>query len=229
MLEYMQTNVRVNWIIARTKVRVKAERSCNFYLLGDDIVCGRYYIEEEDITPELKRIIDAISRKHSEGVKTSGEVFPSDTVPVIAGNKSLVPSVFAMKWGYTMPNKKLIINARSESAHQRALFADGMERRRCVIPASRYFEWQESSGGKIKHGIFPNGMKMFYMAGIYRFENDRPVFSILTKDANREIRFIHERMPVVLTSVGAAVWLDKRSTLMDAMEISDVEMNVVNA
>ena len=52
-------------------------------------MCGRYYIPEEDSAAELQQIIDQLDRK-GHRVKT-GEIFPSDTVPVIANTKNLQP------------------------------------------------------------------------------------------------------------------------------------------
>ena len=55
-------------------------------------MCGRYYIREEDSASDLQEIIDQLNRK-GQTVKT-GEIFPSDTVPVIANSKSMQPSPF---------------------------------------------------------------------------------------------------------------------------------------
>ena len=104
-------------------------------------MCGRYYIAEEDCAAELQKIIEQLNRRGAE-VKT-GEIYPTDTVPVLANNKSMVITPFAMKWGYTLPDGKQIINARSETAADKPLFRDGMLQRRCLIPATNYFEWEK--------------------------------------------------------------------------------------
>lgn len=104
-------------------------------------MCGRYYIAEEDSAAELQEIIEQLNRRGAE-VKT-GEIYPTDTVPVLANNKSMVITPFAMKWGYTLPDGKQIINARSETAADKPLFRDGMLQRRCLIPATNYFEWEK--------------------------------------------------------------------------------------
>ncbi|MDY2834180.1 MAG: SOS response-associated peptidase, partial [Candidatus Aphodomonas sp.] len=83
-------------------------------------MCGRYYIAEEDSAAELQEIIEQLNRRGAE-VKT-GEIYPTDTVPVLANNKSMVIAPFAMKWGYTLPDGKQIINARSETAADKPLF-----------------------------------------------------------------------------------------------------------
>ena len=81
-------------------------------------MCGRYFIGDDSMsTAELQEIIDSLNR-HSgkDAVKMSGEIFPTDTVPIIASNRSMVRSAFAMTWGYSLPDGKRVINARSESA-----------------------------------------------------------------------------------------------------------------
>lgn len=57
-------------------------------------MCGRYYIAEEDSAAELQEIIEQLNRRGAE-VKT-GEIYPTDTVPVLANNKSMVITPFAM-------------------------------------------------------------------------------------------------------------------------------------
>ena len=100
-------------------------------------MCGRYYIAEEDCAAELQKIIEQLNRRGA--VVKTGEIYPTDTVPVLANNKSMVITPFAMKWGYTLPDGKQIVNARSETAADKPLFRDGMLQRRCLIPATNYF------------------------------------------------------------------------------------------
>ena len=90
-------------------------------------MCGRYYIAEDDLSDELSRMIDELNRKKTpEGLKTSGEIFPSDIVPVLANSRKQDVQPFAMRWGYAFPNGRPIINARSETAAQKPMFKDGM-------------------------------------------------------------------------------------------------------
>jgi hypothetical protein len=59
---------------------------------------------------------------------------------------------FHMFWGFTAQNGSLIINARSETASERPMFKDSWAQRRCIIPASWYYEWEHftSPGGAVK-------------------------------------------------------------------------------
>ena len=129
-------------------------------------MCGRYYIAEDDAAEELRQIIEAVNRR-SPDAKTGGEIRPGDTVPVLANRPSLQPGAYAMHWGYTLPDGKLLFNARSETAAEKAIFKDGMAQRRCLIPATCYFEWEHRGKEKIKYAIAPANNDMIYLAGIY--------------------------------------------------------------
>ena len=101
-------------------------------------MCGRYYIAEDDAAEELRQIIEAVNRRNLDA-NTGGEIRPGDTVPVLANSPSLQPGAYAMHWGYTLPDGRLLFNARSETAAEKAIFKDGMAQRRCLIPATCYF------------------------------------------------------------------------------------------
>ena len=60
-----------------------------------------------------------------------------------------------MRWGYTFPNSKPVINARSETAAIKPMFKDGMKQRRCLIPATHYYEWEHRGRQSIKYAIRP--------------------------------------------------------------------------
>ena len=171
-------------------------------------MCGRYYIGDELDWEELKSVVDAVNRvTGAEGVKTRGEIFPADTVPVLARSRGRKPGLFPMQWGYALPDGKRVINARSETAGERPLFRDGLRARRCLVPASNYFEWAHAGRERTKYAIRPAAGGSFFLAGVYRLADGRPEFSILTREPGEQIAFIHDRMPVILPLDAAANWL----------------------
>ena len=176
-------------------------------------MCSRYKLREiEDDEEALEEIIALLQRRpaaQTEGLKTSGEIAPTDVAPVIARSRRGETSAFAMRWGYRTP-AGLVINARSETAQEKPLFADGMLRRRCLIPASCYFEWERRGREKVRYAIRPQEAGLVYMAGLYRPMDARGAaeFVVLTRDAAEEIAFIHPRMPVMLTGDARERWLD---------------------
>ncbi len=190
-------------------------------------MCGRFYIEKDDPTEELVKIIEEIQKKLKDDVNEpsikQGEIFPTDVVPIIARNKSGVPRPFAMKWGFSKFNSKgVIINARSETVMEKSMFRQPMLERRCLIPASHYFEWQAADGHKIKHAIRDPKSSLIYMAGCYRWEKEskQPQFVILTREAAPGLQFIHERMPVILTKDAHEAWLSDSTDITGIIHAS---------
>lgn len=169
-------------------------------------MCGRFFLADNANSGELHGIIDQLNRR-GVTVKT-GEIFPTDTVPVLANNRNRRVVPFSMQWGYTLPDGRLLINARSETAGEKPLFQDAMRQHRCLIPATNYFEWEKRGREKIKYAIRQADASLLYMAGLYRVENGRAVFTILTRAPAEQIRFIHDRMPVILTSDAKQDWLN---------------------
>ena len=187
-------------------------------------MCYRYYIDpNSEVEPYIRAaerspLKERLERELSKPMLTSGEVRPTDLVPVIAPDKSRIPTVFPMVWGFHLPDSKVpIINARVETAHEKATFSDSWENRRCVIPVSYYFEWEHltTASGKKKTGekfrIQPEVSSIVFFAGLYRVEVIKgvkvPVFTILTTEAAEEIRFIHDRMPVMLLQEETSGWI----------------------
>lgn len=171
-------------------------------------MCGRYYFSKESGSEMIQAVLENLQSRQME-VKT-GEVNPGDVAAVIASNRKLEPQTFGMKWGYQLPDGKLIFNARNETAAQKAMFADGMRQRRCLIPADCYYEWQKTGQGKQKYQLAPTDSNGFFLAGIYRIEQGSVAFSVLTKEPVAPIAFIHNRMPVILPNDVILDWLNPR-------------------
>lgn len=192
-----------------------------FVLVKDKNMCTRYYIDED--TPEFNDAIEkalssplytTIKHKYATSLHCRGEIRPTDIVPVIAPNKNGNRSAYPMKWGFTLKEGKApVINARVETAHLKDFFSDSWSRRRCIIPASWYYEWEHlhTSDGKTKTGskylIQPKGSMSTWLCGLYRYENDLPVFTILTCEPTKEVSRIHDRMPLMLPSEKIDDWI----------------------
>jgi putative SOS response-associated peptidase YedK len=172
-------------------------------------MCGRYYIEDKDVFDFGELDGDFV-------VKTVGEIFPSDIVPVMMGLQTFAP----MKWGFALSDGKLLINTRSETAATKPMFQEAMTARRCLIPASGYFEWQKVGNRKVKHRFFAD--KPLYLAACYRLSRSGgpSEFVILTRDASPALATIHPRMPVIIPENLAATWLNESLRVMtEAVEV----------
>ena len=185
-------------------------------------MCGRFYVPEDASIQMIRAIVERLEHRNVK-VKT-GDVFPGDMAAVVASNRQLQPQPFAMEWGYHLSDGKRIINARSETAAQKSMFADGIRQRRCLIPAQHYYEWEKVDGRKVKYSIEPKDSEAFFLAGIYRIEAGKPVFTILTRNAAEGIAFIHERMPVILPDVAAKDWLNPKYHGNDILQAAITQM-----
>ena len=76
----------------------------------------------------------------------------------------------------------------------------------------------------MKYAIEPKGSDGFFLAGIYRIETGKPVFTILTQNAAEDIAFIHERMPVILPDEAASDWLNPKYHGDDILKAAITQM-----
>ncbi len=151
-----------------------------------------------------------------------GEVGPASVTPVIALNKKETETVFPMQWGFSISppaeGQKLpaceVFNARTETAGEKRTFAPSWRSRRCVIPASWYYEWEhsEAGNGRKKAGerwsIRPKDAELVYLCGLYRMEAGLPKFVVLTRPPTEALAKIHDRMPLILPEDKTAAWID---------------------
>ncbi|ACL70074.1 SOS response-associated peptidase [Halothermothrix orenii] len=171
---------------------------CGRYILSVDIyrIITRYGIEEAgfDFAPRA-------------------EIFPSEKAPVVTreGNKK---QLRLFKWGFSPKfTRWLIINARGETIDKKPTFRESFFKRRCLIPATGFFEWKKTENGSQRYKITVNGEDIFSMAGIYDIFTDKngvevPCFSIITTRPNKKIKNIHNRMPVILSPESEELWLN---------------------
>lgn len=206
-------------------------------------MCTRYALEKD--LPELKEIADEVLQSllaqrfvatHARPIVTSGEVRPTDIVPVIAPNAKGLKTVFPMQWGFlNKDNKRTLFNARVETAGEKPTFKDAWQSHRCIIPASYYFEWAhfKSPDGREKTGdkyaIQPSGCTLTWLCGLYRIENGYPVFVILTKAPTVELAKIHDRMPLMLPKDRIEDWINPSSNPEELLSYALTDMIIEKA
>lgn len=195
-------------------------------------MCCRYWFEE---SPELRPFVEAMNRSPLAGrfpegteIVTSGEVRPTNVAPVIASNRQGQRAVYPMKWGFS--GKTLLINARSESAAEKPTFKEAWRSHRCVVPASAYFEWVHLTDSRGRHKTGPKYriqplQGLAWMCGLYRIENGLPVFVILTRDAAESLRFIHDRMPLMLPEPCVSAWVNPDANPESLLNAAQTELS----
>ncbi len=156
-------------------------------------MCGRYYISD-DTAREIEKMVRDLDRKLA--VCHSGDVSPSSTATVLIQPENLLTAA-DMKWGFPgYEGKSLLINARAESVLEKRTFQESVRRRRCVIPASGFYEWNKR---KEKFTFWrADHAPLLFMAGCYNLYDDKNRFVILTTQANASIAPVHDRMPLIL-------------------------------
>lgn len=178
-------------------------------------MCGRYYFDIDE--KELKEIVEEVQRNTNEDFK-AGEIYPTNITPIITNQGATMA-----KWGFPKwDNKGIIINARIEGLTDKRLFKNIVNSNRCIIPASGFFEWNRNpSGAKQKDKYyFKRPGSALYMAGLFNTFNDKSEqlslfdsnkeelsYVIITKDANKYMAGIHDRMPVIFTREEMHSWL----------------------
>ena len=165
-------------------------------------MCGRYYIDD-DMKDELEKLIHDIDQK-IRNRNITGDMKPSMQAPVIY-QKDRQKRLDAFQWGFKKyQGNGLVINARVESVFEKRMFSGAAANRRCIIPASGFYEWDAL---KNKFHFTDSHKKILYMAGIFRMEEENNHFVILTTEANSSMKSVHDRMPVILQEDLIDAWL----------------------
>jgi putative SOS response-associated peptidase YedK len=116
-------------------------------------------------------------------------------------------------WSINPKTKYILNNARAEGIEKKASFREPLKRRRCVIPASGFYEWLRKGTRKQPYFIRRTDQGYMTMAGVWdhwQGEDGQEITScsIITTAANTLMLEIHDRMPVILDKNDLAIWLD---------------------
>lgn len=188
-------------------------------------MCGRYTTGTEEENIRFKEIIDQVNEglevENAIKMRENGDVYPGDMAPVMLTDSS--KNVYkGMRWGFEA-NGRLVINARSETASEKPMFARSVERMRCLVPVMGYYEWN----ARKEKFLFrdPNG-EMLLLAGLYRYSSSGlREFTILTRDAYSAYGDIHDRMPLIIRD--RDMWLNDNSCVKDLLNAGgDIKLDV---
>ena len=189
-------------------------------------MCSRFYIKK-DFIKKLDRIlkqegITPISKEYCSDPADITDVRPSESAITLIGRSPQDIMISQMLWGYRNPyDKGLIINARQETVHEKRMFQEGIANRRCIVPASGFYEWDRN---KARYTFTSTGDGLILMAGIYRPEPDKPHFVILTTEANSTMAPVHDRMPVIIKEDEIRPWLTDHLRTDDLMDRPQAEL-----
>ena len=178
-------------------------------------MCYRFYIDLFFKNRMKKEITDKGILVPADGFAALSEprdVYPSEKALVIAGSRGAL-SAESMGWGFSNPvSKGLLANARSESIKEKPTFRESAFLRRCAIPASGFYEWDEY---KARYKFFRTDEELLWLAGIYRMENGLKRFTVLTREAAGVMVPIHPRMPVTMSGFEINTWISDAGFMDD--------------
>jgi putative SOS response-associated peptidase YedK len=176
-------------------------------------MCGRYTLTS---APEAIRALFRYAEQPNFPPRYN--VAPTQPIPIVRmvnGKRkfALVRWGFLPSWVKDPKAFTLLINARGESVIDKPAFRAAMKRRRCLIPADGFYEWQKAGDRKRPYFIRARGGGPFAFAGLWETwtgpnGEELETAAIVTTNANRTLAPIHERMPVVLPPEAFDLWLN---------------------
>ncbi|MCW5729223.1 MAG: SOS response-associated peptidase [Alphaproteobacteria bacterium] len=210
-------------------------------------MCGRY-----SITTPVEALARLFGFPERPNLAPRYNLAPTQIAPVVRESED-GRHLALLRWGLVPFWAKdadigaRMINARAETLAEKPAFRDAFRKRRCILPADGFYEWQAAEGRKRPHLIRRRDGRPLAFAGLWeswRGAGAEPLetFTIVTTDANETLRPIHERMPAILEEADFGLWLAATSDaarlrallrpagkdILEAIEVSTRVNNVRN-
>ena len=176
-------------------------------------MCGRYNITYD--IDELLGDLDLLMPDFE--FEPRYNIAPSQRLPIISSDAPKELKLY--RWGlvpFWAKDPKIgykMINARGETIAQKPAFRNAYKKRRCLIPATGFYEWQKTATGKQPMHIHLTTGKVMTFAGLWEIwedaeEREMRSFTIITTTPNELMAPIHDRMPVIVAQEDRADWLN---------------------
>lgn len=165
-------------------------------------MCGRYRRRSDK--QRIAEAFDAHAGLEELYLEPEDDIAPGSIQPVVCVNPDGNRQIELMRWGFKLPDR-LLFNARAEGIEKANFWKESFSKRRCIVPADSFFEWQQvKSGKKPKFEFIVPDRHPFGMAGVWsQWKNPKTkqwehTFAILTSEANAVMQPIHDRQPTIL-------------------------------
>ena len=136
-------------------------------------------------------------------------VSPTQAAPIIrSAGDGLETSM--LRWGFERPAKHKgapIINARAETVMDLPTFASSFQQRRCIVPATGWYEWRVIDGKKQPYYLTREDAEPLAFAGIWTPAESADRYAVITTRAHKAISHIHDRTPMILDEERWKIWL----------------------
>jgi putative SOS response-associated peptidase YedK len=179
-------------------------------------MCGRFVITSPPAA--LRQIFGYLDQPN---FPPRHNIAPTQPIPVVMVENG-VRHFRLMRWGLLPAWVKdprqftLLINARAETVLEKPAFKNAIKRRRCLIPADGYYEWQASDGRKRPHFIYRRDRAPIGLAGLAETwigpnGEELDTVAIVTAPASADLSVLHHRVPVSIDANDFDRWLDCRA------------------
>lgn len=186
-------------------------------------MCGRFVLTANPETVQtafnLTSVPDEMTPRYNIAPTQPVAIITNDDPKALTFYRwGLIPS-----WAKDSKIGNQMINARSESAHEKPAFRAAFKRRRCLIPSDGFYEWRKQGGDKIPMFIHLKDREIFAMAGLWEIwhspdGSEVRSCTILTTAANSFMETIHNRMPVILRKEDYEFWLSPEEEPVPALQ-----------
>jgi putative SOS response-associated peptidase YedK len=176
-------------------------------------MCSRYFLDADGNVIAYTFAVVA-----DERLRKRFNIAPTQEAPIVRAAKGGGRELAMARWGLVPYWAKdlavgtKMINARCEGVEAKPAFRAAIEKRRCIVPATGFFEWKGVARQKQPFAITLPDRHVFGFAGLW--ERWKPeagdaveTFTIVTTDANEAVAQVHDRMPVILPKEAEDTWL----------------------
>lgn len=196
-------------------------------------MCGRFNVIENPLTQLLMEVVEGTVPSR---VTTEYNIAPTQMVSVLRHSADEGWAIAAMRWWlvpYWSPEpgtKYSMFNAKSETLTTSRAYKEPFKRRRCIIPASGYYEWKKEGSMKVPYYIEPVSEPGFAFAGLWdRWSRGDQVIdscTIVTAASPEKMKHIHHRIPVHLTVDQARIWVSQETNSARLQEVLMPEVRI---
>lgn len=163
-------------------------------------MCGRYALHAHPDIVALQFGLDSVPE-----FQPRYNIAPATEVLIVRGNQAALA-----RWGL----RGKLINLRAETVVEKPSFRDTYRKRRCLVPASGFYEWKQQGRRKQPYYLVPRNEPLLGFAALWETWSGVDTFTLITTDANAAMRTIHDRMPVIIAKQDYAAWLAGKEDLL---------------
>lgn len=189
-------------------------------------MCGRF-----TLTASGETLAEAFNLDEAPAIQPRYNIAPTQPVAAVrlspdAGKRELTFFQWGLvpSWSKDAQIGSRLINARAETVTEKPSFRTAFKRRRCLIPASGFYEWQRQGNRKQPMYVQAREGVVFALAGLWESwhgadGSELESCTILTTEPNELMRDIHNRMPVIIEPADYSMWLDPGPNPEDALHL----------